>query len=283
MVSLSSFDAVRARVFGARRVELGAYVLRDGAMVRALDAAAALGADVAVTLPRTGVESRAVRAANRRTAGELRRAGVHVRFARRPFHLKAAVIDGAAFLDDRNWASGGCSTVVTDEDPRDVAAVRAALRGGDAPESDLALRKDVALAREAALIAAAGDRPVVVASEAFSAGIVADVVAARARAGKPTTLVVNAETVDAREARLLRALRRDGVTVRTSVAREKYVLAGDAAWVGSANATGGAGDQVEWGAVVRDPALVASLRRRAEDQACGVAAGAGAAPRRAWR
>ena len=64
-----------------------------------------------------------------------------------------------------------------------------------------------------------------------------------------------------REAHAIAALARAGVDVREGGANEKLALAGDAAWIGSCNATGAAGRvarQLEWGLVTRDPALVSA-------------------------
>ena len=46
-----------------------------------------------------------------------------------PFHLKAAVCDGVAYLDDRNWTKRGPEIVIADDAPDDVALVRDALAG----------------------------------------------------------------------------------------------------------------------------------------------------------
>jgi hypothetical protein len=153
-----------------------------------------------------------------------------------------------------------------DDDGRDVVRVRDALAGRDDGDADgVALGKARALSAEAALIDAAGDEPIVVASEAFGDGPVASAVERRARSGAPTTLVVDARELHARGRALVRGLARMGVTVEKSDANEKYVLAGDAVWVGSANATWAGGelaDQADWGFIARDPPLVAALRRR---------------------
>ncbi len=167
-----------------------------------------------------------------------------------------------AYLDDRNWPKSG-DTVVADDDPRDVALVRAALRGRGGADDALATRKDVALQREAALIDAAGTAPVVVATESFDGGPISVALRRHAQRGAPTTLIVDGRRLGARERALLDHLARDGVRVRTSARDEKLALAGDAVWLGSANATsaeGRYGAQLEWGVVSRDPALVARVR-----------------------
>ncbi|MDP9107424.1 MAG: hypothetical protein M3N49_16030, partial [Candidatus Eremiobacteraeota bacterium] len=66
-----------------------------------------------------------------------------------------------------------------------------------------------------------------------------------------------------REAATIARLAGDGVGIREGGANEKLALVGDAAWIGSGNATAafgrGAG-QLEWGMVTRDPTLVGAVR-----------------------
>jgi hypothetical protein len=178
--------------------------------------------------------------------------------------LKAAVCDGVAYLDDRNWGRDG--VVVRDDADGDVRRIRDALAGRDDGGAEgVALGKARALAEEAAFIDRAGDERVVVATEAFGVGPIADALVRRAARGAATVLVVDARELDRGGATLLRRLRGFGVEVKASVADEKFVLAGDAAWVGSANATsvrGERGDQSDWGLITRDRAIVAALRSR---------------------
>jgi phosphatidylserine/phosphatidylglycerophosphate/cardiolipin synthase-like enzyme len=268
-ISISSSADVLARVGSARDVSFGAYILFGGPMRDALEAAARRGAHVAVTLQadpfcdRGGV----LAAANAASAAELRGAGARVTLvpsARVAFHLKAAVCDGVAYLDDRNWPARGGDTVVADDDPRDVALVRDTLAGRAGADRALATRKDVALAREAALIDRACDAPVVLATESFGAGAVSAALRRHAARGAPTTLVVDRERLGPRSRALVDGLARDGVRVKNSAADEKLLLAGDAVWLGSANASSTyreRGEQTEWGIVSRDPALVARVRR----------------------
>lgn len=268
-ISLSSVDAVAARIRRAQRVEFGAYVLHPGRIERALTAAAQHGARVHVTLQRDPYRGGpGERHANRDAARALRAAGATVSLldrAHAPFHLKAAVCDGTAFLDDRNWPADEREIVIADDAPLDVAAVRSALRGAASAGGAIAMRKDAALQREAEQIDAAGEAPVVVETEAFGAGPVSAALRRHARLGAPTTLLVAAREAShkPKERALLNALRADGVVVRETAVNEKLLLAGDAAWVGSANATfagGRAGAQIDWGLVTHDSAVVAAVR-----------------------
>ena len=256
-----------ARVSAARDVDFGSYILPPNAMRDALVAAARRGAHVAVTLQadpfcdRGGVLARV----NAGSASLLREAGASVTLlpsAQVPFHLKAAVCDGVAYLDDRNWPKAG-DTVVADDDPADVALVRATLAGRGGADDALATRKDVALAREVALIDGARAAPVVLVTESFGGGAVSAALRRHAASGAPTTLVVDRHRLSPSQRHLLDGLAADGVRVKTSAADEKLLLAGDAVWLGSANASSSyreRGDQTEWGIVSRDPALVARVR-----------------------
>jgi hypothetical protein len=268
--TLSSVSAVATRITGARQVALGGYLLPSGPVRDALIAAAAhKGARVDVVLPRApwpdprGTLARM----NAETARELRAAGVHVRLVpaddHTTFHLKAAVCDGVAYLDDRNWTHSGHDLVVADDEPAAVKLVRDTLRGrGGGIADGIATRKDAAQRLEVDLIAQAGDTPITVESETIGAGALTAALAAHARGGAPTTLIVNgAESGRART--LLADLRRDGVAVRVGGSNEKLALVGTRAWIGSANATFAGKDygaQLDWGTVTADPALVAAVQ-----------------------
>ncbi|HEX3467864.1 MAG TPA: hypothetical protein VHT05_07295 [Candidatus Elarobacter sp.] len=259
-------DAV-ARIGASDDVAFGAYLLPSGPMRDALAGAAERGAHVSVTLQADPYRNPGGKRANREAARLLAHAGAEVTLLpsdRAPFHLKAVVCDGVAFLDDRNWTAHGPEMVVADDAPRDVTNVRDAVRGGR-PRSDasLALRKDDALQRELELVEHAGDAPVVVESERVRGSPLIAALRERALAGEPTTLVVGRGRHSRAERRTMRELAHDGVVVRAGGTNEKLALAGDAVWIGSGNATGAAGRgarQTEWGLVTRDAALVGAVR-----------------------
>ncbi len=269
-ITISSSADVFARIGAAHDVAFGAYILPGGPMRDALVAAARRGAHVAVTVQADPFcdRSGALARANAASAAVLTSAGAQVTLlpsTQVACHLKAAVCDGVAYLDDRNWPARGGDTVVADDDPRDVGLVRDALAGHGGSDDVLTTRKDVAVQRAADLIDAAGDAPVVVATESFSGGAVSAALRRHAERGAPTTLVVDgrARMMKPSERHLLDGLAQAGVRVRTSDADEKLVLAGDAVELSSANATstyGERGEQLEWGVVSRDPALVARVR-----------------------
>ena len=232
-----------------------------------LIAAARRGARVAVTLQADPYRNPFGARCNAAAARALRSAGATVTLlpsARVPFHLKAAVCDGVAYLDDRNWTKRGPETVVADDGAADVALVRDALAGRGGADATLATRKDEALRREADLVDAAGDAAVIVETEHIATSPLTRALQRHAATGAATTLVLGrAGRHSASEACALAALASAGVRMRYGGTNEKLALAGSAAWIGSGNATGASGrgaGQVEWGLVTREPALVASVR-----------------------
>ncbi|GAC1307871.1 MAG: hypothetical protein NVSMB21_12410 [Vulcanimicrobiaceae bacterium] len=268
-ITLRSQADVLAAIERATSIELSAYVLAPhGAMVGALVAAAERGAHVAVTLdgaPYLGPGSSPADAIANAAADLLRARGVEVRASAAtdpPVHLKAAIADGRAFLDDRNWPATGRDTVVETDDPGALDAIRRAIGGRARSTPDLALEKAAALELEAATILAAGDR-VDVASESFGASVVADALCERARAGASVRLEVDGHALacdrSGREHRALARLAAAGVAVRAVGAAEKYAVAGSRLWVGSANATSADGAMLDWGVRSDDARLAASL------------------------
>ncbi|HEY0381198.1 MAG TPA: hypothetical protein VGC72_03260 [Candidatus Elarobacter sp.] len=267
-LSLSSVPDVLSRIASAHDVAFGSYFLMRGPMRDALAGAARHGAHVAVTLQADPYRGSGKRAPdNVASARVLRDAGARVSLLARdevPFHLKAAVCDGVAYLDDRNWTQRGPEIVVADDDPRDVALVRDALGGRGGGDATLATRKDEVLRREVALIESAPHAPVIVETERIGTTPLSAALRRHARGGASTTLVLGRARDRSRsELTTIARLVADGVVLREGGANEKLALAGDTAWIGSGNATAafgrGAG-QLEWGLVTKDPALVGAVR-----------------------
>ena len=265
-LSLSSVPDVLTRIGSARDVAFGSYFLAHGAMREALTGAARRGAHVAVTLQADPYRNPFGRRCNAEAARVLRAAGADVSLLasdRAPFHIKAAVCDGVAYLDDRNWTKRGPEIVVADDDPTDVALVRQALGGHGGADPALATRKDVALSREVALVEGARDAPVTVETERVATSPLTRALAEHARGGGRTTLIVGRTShPTTREASTIARLVADGVVVRTGGSNQKLALAGDTAWIGSGNATGASGrsaGQLEWGMLTRDRALVGAV------------------------
>ena len=276
MLRLSSRGELLAALGRARRIDLSAYALSDGRLVEALGAAARRGARVGVTLERAPyarepVRAAAFRAQNEAVAERLRAGGVRVRLAHAPgapFHLKAAVVDAALYLDDRNWPARGPDTIVRTTSRPSVAAARAAIRGRTPAAAPLALRKDRALACEArAIERTRGDR-IDCESESFSASPVFRALLSAARGGKHVRVLVAAREAGGaggrRERTALRALHAAGAEVRVAPSDEKMCVTSDCAWLGSANASGGEPHTVDWGTLTHRSALIAELSARFE-------------------
>jgi hypothetical protein len=232
----------------------------------ALTGAARRGAHVAVTLQADPYRNPFGGRCNAEAARVLRAAGAGVSLLpseRTPFHLKAAVCDGVAYLDDRNWTKRGPEIVVADDDPHDVGLVRDALAGRGGADRALATRKDVALSREVALVDGARGEPVTVETERIATSPLTRALQRHARSGAKTTLIVApSKSRGAREKSAIAQLAADGVIVREGGSNQKLALAGRVAWIGSGNATGASGRsaaQLEWGLRTRNRALVGAV------------------------
>jgi hypothetical protein len=277
VIALDNAAGFTRTLASAQQIALTAYTLREGPVLDALLAAARRGAEVSVRLERDPLDDAAgtLHAANAATLAKLRGAGATAE-ATKPgepvLHLKAAVVDGVAWLDDRNWASGGAERILRDTDADDVAAVTSAVAGGPGADRHLATTKSGAQRLEGDVIAKAGSAPLVLESESFGNGTIYNALLHRAEAHLFTRLIVagreagqaGSHTERAHLARLA-AL---GVEVRVGNPKhndldEKLAVAGDGAWVGSANATyarGTYGAQRDWGMATRDSAIVDGLR-----------------------
>jgi len=264
------FDAALA---AAHEIALGSFELGPKQpIVHELEAATDRGAAVTVTLASSAFWlSEAARgsivAGNQAVANDLRARGADVRFAgpNEMFHIKAAVVDGVVYLDDRNWAAAGPQTMLRIDNAGATEAVRRALR--EAPPDglgppDLALTKSAALSLEAAVLARPETREVDVETETFTAGPIAEALMASARAGLPTRLLVandRQEISGEHESAALVAARAAGVEIRTVGVSEKLAIAGDVAWTGSANASWSDEHSIDWGFVARERPLVDEL------------------------
>ncbi len=249
-----------AALEGSRDVSLVAYMLPKGQVLDALCRAAHAGAHVRVRLEGDIYkDDGGVDAVNRAAVAALRAGGadasiVHPDDASKDamVHAKAAVVDGALFLDDRNWPDDGEDTIVRADSVRD---------------GSIAWTKRESLASEAKLLEAGqrGD-DAMVESESFGASNrVFDTLDRLARDGAHVRLLVCARDLqeNVRERKALEKLLADGVAVRTTRDAEKFaVLNGARAWIGSANATAAFAepDQSDWGARTDAPDIVSHLR-----------------------
>ena len=277
MIALTTAAGFVRTLNSARNIALTAYTLQPGPVLDALTAAARRGAQVNVRLERDPLDDAAgtLHQDNGAALAALRTAGAQAA-ATGPgepvLHLKAAVVDGTAFLDDRNWAGGGAQRILQDTDADDVAAVTSAVAGGPGSDGHLATTKSGAQRLEADVIAAAGSAPLVVESESFGNGTIYDALLHRAKSHEPIRLIVAgrevAESGNRTERAHLTHLAALGVEVRVGDPRhgdldEKLAVAEHDAWVGSANATyarGADGAQRDWGLATRQPEIGDALR-----------------------
>ncbi len=277
MIALDSATGFINTLASAQRIHLTAYILQRGKVLDALVAAARRGAEVEVRLERDPLDSPAgeLHRVNADALAKLKAAGASAE-ATKPgepmLHLKAAVVDGVAWLDDRNWAAGGAGRLIRDTDPADVAAVDAAVRGGPGADEHLATTKAGAQQLEADLIGRAGGGPLDVESESFGNGAIYNALLHRAESHLPTRLIVAgreaAQATGGLERAHLQHLAALGVEVRLGNPKhgdlnEKLAVAGASAWVGSTNATyarGPAGEQRDWGLTTQEAPVVDGLR-----------------------
>jgi phosphatidylserine/phosphatidylglycerophosphate/cardiolipin synthase-like enzyme len=273
MVSLSSSRQAVEAIRGARSVLFSSYILFPGAALDALCEAAKAGAHVTVRLEGClygkGAVRRRLLGANRRAAAELRRAGAAVHLSRgaaRQMHMKAAICDGAAYLDDRNWSGGAGDTIVRDGSAPHVRALRdAILTGKPYVSASFATTKRGAIASEQRLIRSAGaqSRRVDVESESFDhGGEVYSALLDLAKRGVRCRLIVAPRVKNPAELKDVQRLRAAGVAVRFANADEKFAVAGSRAWIGSANASCVPcnPDAVEWGLCTRARRIAAALQ-----------------------
>jgi hypothetical protein len=205
--------------------------------------------------------------ANRLTIPELVRAGVHVRTSPIVTHLKAAIVDGQAYLSDTNFSAAGL--VVQDEVPGDLGTIEAAIVGRSGANDHLWTRKGDALAAEARVGRSRQTGELDVATEALSAATpVYSMLLDRAKAGDTVQLLVapkearSRDAAGAAERAALALLVKVGVHLRLSSANEKMLVDGPDLWAGSANATSALPDQIEFAIAARSPALARALRAR---------------------
>lgn len=258
MLALTSTAAVIGSLASAKNVEVAAYTL-GGPVLRALESAAERGAHVTVRLEGDPYDDARGRLGqlNARAAAQLRRAGADALLID-PIHAKTISIDGTLYLDEKNWRTD--DLVLREDDPEAAASIP--------------MRKSEALAQEAQLLAGGQASDGVIAeSESFGAGNETYAALQRlGRAGAAPRLLVNAADLrsSARERSVLEDLVHDGVRVRVCDDSAKLAIAGDRAWLGSANATYASGpwDMPDWGICTGDSQVVSAVRTRLESEWC---------------
>lgn len=259
---LDRAQAIFAAVAAARRdVALSAFSLSPAQpIVLELEDDARRGVRVSVTL--AGNAFGAAARANADVIPELRAAGVQVRISAYDTHLKAAIVDGVVYLSDVNFAERGL--VVVDGISADRPIVAAAMAGTPAADDHLWTRKADAIAAEDRVAAVPVTRDLAIESESFEGNTALyGTIEQRLRRGDRVRVLVAArEAATRRERGALARLTREGAEVRVSSADEKLAVDGPDCYFGSANATGGEPDQIEWGMALRSPVLAAAVQAR---------------------
>jgi phosphatidylserine/phosphatidylglycerophosphate/cardiolipin synthase-like enzyme len=275
MISISSQKQVLRAMKSAREVLLTAYTLRPSPMRNALEEAARRGARVTVRLEGSpyGDTSGALARENREAVKALRGLGADAALADTnarngpALHMKAAVCDRVAYLDDRNWPVRG-DTIVRDDFRADLAAIESAAlgRGTVHTREFWTNKRDALWAERRLLLSAAHAKRVNVQSESFGAGSgVYGALKALAQSGVSCRLIVAQRDLNAKSKRALASLAQAGVAVRVSESDEKMAITdGKRAWIGSANATSSFknGDQIDWGLRTDAPDVLRHLNRR---------------------
>lgn len=266
MITLSSQKTFYRALGQAHSITIGAYMLEPGRVTRALEAAARRGADVVVRLEEkpSNDPTGALARQNERIVKELRSDGADAAVIPQ-LHIKTAICDGAAYLDDRNFPSSGADTILRDDTPADVADVVAALNGLPAsPKGSISITKAAALNAETKMLREAiGARRVEVQSESFggSSGVYGALRMLAAR-GVQCKLSVAKHALNPKEALALEKMQRAGVEVRIGTSDEKMALVdGTIAWVGSANATSPFYGSSDWGLCTSGRCVVNAVQR----------------------
>jgi len=285
--ALADLTEVVAAIRSSRMVTLSAYTLSPRSRVtRALVAAATAGRSIHLVLTGTGMAG-AVRdnqalaeslcAATGGTPARARTdarlvpictGALRIDLTRFPLHMKAVVADGAVYVSDRNWTASRRSLILRVPASARITVERAIL-GSPSTAGALTTRKADSLASEAALLSRQRSHVVLLESESFGRGPIATHLGARARAGDDVTLVVarmEYERNDAERA-LVAELVAAGVHAYVATSDEKIAVDGDAAWLGSSNATAGVPDQVDWGFTAINATLARTLAQHVRDDA----------------
>ena len=273
MISLSSTPEMLAAMRTAKDITFSSYFLRPGGPVElALLDAVKRGAHVTVRL--NGYFDKGPQRLmdwNKQAVRELANPHadvkmVHLSDADGPMlHLKAAVCDGVAFLDDRNWTAGR-DIVVRDNSPVDASAVQDAAAYKPAHCDAVALTKFDALTREAGVIKAPDNRCVDIESETMTwhspvYSAIKHLSAEKIRC----RVLLSSKHVSPTTKKTIEFLEKMHVAVRIVDSSDKIAIAGGKrAWVGSANATATHPDpyETDWGYSTDRKEFVRSLQSR---------------------
>ena len=255
MLRLSAFSEAIAALGRGRDIAVKAYTLTDR-LIHEIELRAKDGANVSVTMEAdpSGSHPDQLQRRNEHVASKLRSCGVDA-VLQRNVHTKTIAVDGTVFFDESNWRDG------------DLILSGAA---GDA--GNVASLKSSALSDESAMLDCArseGTSGAIVETETFDRfNVVSKALREMAERGMSPRLLVDGRALrhNKKEAVSLAWIQRQGVDVRVCNDTEKFALAGNRAWLGSANATSAYGghDMTDWGVVTEDSAIVAAVHDRLE-------------------
>ena len=265
-VEFSSYQTFLDALAQAQTVNLTAYTLGHGKTEQALIAAAAHGARIRVRLAGTVFDDPhgGLALHNAHECANLRAHGIDAGPTDAPAtHMKAAIIDGQAYFDDRNWCNQS-DLIIRSDTESDLAATAAILAGqaGASTSDGLALTKGDAIHAEAGLLA---DPQASIFLETESLGPSVITTLLKAAAPHTQVRVLLTRAIDHASVRIeheIAALQACGVQICTTETNDKFCIVGEQAWVGSANATGGDPAMSDWGIVLHGSADVMRLRER---------------------
>lgn len=266
-IDLVSARTVLGDITHAKVITLAAFSLqRNAAIVRTLESASDRGARVSVVLARGfGFYSRQ----NAETMRDLAMHGVRVHIAgvsQHSTHIKAVVLDGRLYLSDRNWTWRSTDAIViSDSLPGDRVLVERSLSGQSGANDHLWTRKADALWAEANVLAVAHSHVIRVSSESFGGGtaVYARLVQRKKAGDEVRLLIAGSEYVRSQaEQRAVSGLLMLGVQIRLSSSNEKMAIDGTSVWMGSANATAGLRNQLDFGMVVSSNSIATRLREQ---------------------
>ena len=266
---LVNLAAATSAVASSNNATVTAYTLTPGnAMIRALGATVAHGGHASLVVDGNPYDPDGdVRAGDEAALAQAASLHINVYRSNRPIHLKAVLVPTGSYLSDRNWSRD--AVVLLDRDSTDYAAIADAAKGSPhsvlhGNDGGLALIKSDALSLEAQMLSRA--QPISVESESFSANNPVYTALYDHPSGARLIVAQTEYRKKRSEQAVIARLIARGVDVRTSTLNEKIGLAGDGVYIGSANATSGVEDQIEWGLVTHDPALFSTLRQRFQSE-----------------
>lgn len=257
----TTFGTVLRDVASAHVINLSAYTLQPNApIVDALILAARHGVPVKVLL--TGQGFRYARRQNIQTAKRLRSNQIDVRITPYPLHLKALITNSATIVSDTNFSDRGLYLSL----PRaDAGAILRAWQGTPNYLGDFTTGKRFSLQMEGAILLA-NTGPITLETESIGTdNAVFTALTIARKQGRQVQVTINERDYSSSRAehRAVAILRAEGVQVNTSQSDEKIAISGNnPCYYGSSNASGGLGQQIDFGIRIDNPRLCSFLRHR---------------------